>query len=167
MIVHRDLKLQNILLATAYQDDESILLKVVDFGIFGSVRGSAEKVEAGSLRYMAPELLHGKFETTPKIDVWSMGVILHALLLGKLPFRQKDKEELQRSIKEKVLDLSGEPISEDAKDLVLQMLEKDPAKRISIIEMQEHPWLTSYKDEKFSGLFSEGKATTTTVESIV
>lgn len=60
---------------------------MVDFGIFGSSSGlNPEKVQAGSLKYMAPELLVGHTESSPAIDVWSIGIILHGLVLGFLPF---------------------------------------------------------------------------------
>jgi serine/threonine protein kinase len=60
---------------------------VVDFGIFGSVAGiRMENVNCGSLRFMAPELLKGHMQSTPKIDIWSLGLMLHGLVLGFLPF---------------------------------------------------------------------------------
>ena len=79
-----------------------IELKVVDFGIFGSNRGNiGEKSNCGSLRYMAPEILIGFNGSTPKIDVWSLGVILYSLVIGECPFRNSNKEELKRLILEK------------------------------------------------------------------
>jgi serine/threonine protein kinase len=72
-------------------------VKVVDFGIFGSNMGSiAEKSNCGSLKFMAPELLQGRTESTPKIDVWSMGIILYALVFGEYPFHDRDKEQLKK-----------------------------------------------------------------------
>ena len=53
-----------------------IKVKVADFGIFGSTRGqAAERHNCGSLKYMAPEILRGRNESDPKIDVWSLGVV--------------------------------------------------------------------------------------------
>jgi serine/threonine protein kinase len=72
---------------------------VVDFGIFGSTQGiNPEKVNAGSLKYMAPELLKGNTESSAAIDVWSLGIILHGLVLGFLPFRSSNKDELRKMI---------------------------------------------------------------------
>lgn len=80
-------------------NDFDIDLKVVDFGIFGSTSGlNPEKIHAGSLKYMAPELLVGRSESSPAIDVWSLGIILHALVLGYLPFRSSSKDELKKMI---------------------------------------------------------------------
>lgn len=73
-------------------------LKIVDFGVFGSTAGAnnPEKSNAGSLKYMPPEVLIGFTESTPKIDVWALGIMLHALILGFFPFRSSNKEELKK-----------------------------------------------------------------------
>jgi serine/threonine protein kinase len=104
-IIHRDIKFQNILLQDEIttlpsgNDISSIKIKIVDFGIFGSNRGtSSEKSTAGSLKYMAPELLSGRTHSTPKIDVWSMGCMLYAMVTGEYPFEANEREELKRQI---------------------------------------------------------------------
>jgi serine/threonine protein kinase len=80
-------------------DISSIDLRVVDFGIFGSIAGiRMENVNCGSLKYMAPELLQGKMESSPKIDIWSIGLMLHAMVLGFLPFNSRDKQQLEKQI---------------------------------------------------------------------
>jgi serine/threonine protein kinase len=72
-------------------------LKIVDFGIFGSTQGmNPEKINAGSIKFMPPEVLLGHTESTSKIDVWSLGIILHGLVLGCLPFINPNKEELRK-----------------------------------------------------------------------
>jgi serine/threonine protein kinase len=50
---------------------------------------------------MSPEVLLGHTESTPKIDVWSIGIILYALITGQVPFRHTDKEELKKMVIEK------------------------------------------------------------------
>ena len=83
------------------------------------MRGAhAERVEALSLRYTPPEVVSGKYETSPKIDVWSLGIILHALVSGALAFKTKNKEELQKAIITKEVDLSKLEVSEGCKDLI-------------------------------------------------
>lgn len=76
-----------------------IKIKVVDFGIFGTNRGiSAEKSTAGSLKFMSPELLSGKTGASAKIDVWSVGCMLHAMVLGDYPFNANEREDLKKQI---------------------------------------------------------------------
>lgn len=89
-IIHRDLKFQNVLLSeeigeipSAKTAPSKIRVKVADFGIFGSNAGEVrEKHNAGSLRYMAPEILKGRNESDPKLDVWSLGVMMFAMITG-------------------------------------------------------------------------------------
>ena len=57
---------------------------------------------------MAPEVLHGFNESTPKIDIWSLGVILHGLILGYLPFGGANNEEIKKQIKEKEINSQKE-----------------------------------------------------------
>jgi len=65
----------------------SVELKIVDFGIFGSVAGiRMESINCGSLKFMAPELLKGNCQSSPRIDIWSLGLMLHAMVIGWLPF---------------------------------------------------------------------------------
>lgn len=98
-IIHRDLKFENVMVAepVVYDsrgrlDISSVELKVVDFGIFGSIKGvTLEKVNCGSLAYMAPELLVGHTQSTPKIDIWSLGLMLHGLVFGFVPFKNRDR----------------------------------------------------------------------------
>ena len=72
----------------------NIVIKVADFGIFGSNKGRvAESHNAGSLKYMAPEILLGRTGSDPKIDVWSMGVMLYAMVMGHFPFEVKNKDD--------------------------------------------------------------------------
>jgi serine/threonine protein kinase len=112
----------------------------VDFGIFGSSSGlNPEKILAGSLKYMSPELLIGHMESSPAIDVWSLGIILHGLLLGKVPFRSSNKDELKKMIIESNLkELNDAKLTQNCKELIRKMLEKNPAKRISIPEIMQH-----------------------------
>ena len=106
-IIHRDLKFQNVILSERIVDlprdkPSGIQIKVADFGIFGSNAGrEGEKHNAGSLKYMAPEILLGRTGSDPKIDVWSMGVMLYAMIMGRYPFeaRGKDGKEDKETLK--------------------------------------------------------------------
>lgn len=139
-IVHRDLKPENILFESAREDS---LLKVIDFGI--STHFSREnplKNSIGTIYYMAPEVITGEYGE--KCDIWSCGVILYILLVGKPPFYGATKQETLQRIKKGVFtfqDPLWRPISKGAKSLIRQMLTKDPALRVSAEQAYESPWI--------------------------
>ncbi|KAG1146867.1 hypothetical protein G6F37_004481 [Rhizopus arrhizus] len=85
-IVHRDLKLENILI---HKEDEQIVLKITDFGLARVVDPESPLLttRCGSEEYAAPEILQGKGYDGKKTDTWALGIILYALLVGYLPFR--------------------------------------------------------------------------------
>lgn len=95
-IVHWDLKLNNIVFAKPNSRE----IRIVDFGISGiHAFNNYDKSRAGSLKYMAPEVLTGKHTAAyPAIDIFSLGVILFALVTGKLPFDSKDKDKIRQKI---------------------------------------------------------------------
>ncbi|KAG2030743.1 hypothetical protein BDR03DRAFT_974145 [Suillus americanus] len=136
-IVHRDLKLENVLL------DERCHVKLGDFGFTREYdRGVYMETFCGTTGYAAPEMLQGKRYLGPEVDVWSMGVILYCLLTGTLPFDDDDEAVM----KEKVIQGQYEDpewLSTDARDLVRSILEVDPAKRLTIPQILASPWFTS------------------------
>ena len=142
---------------------DSVELKVVDFGIFGSIAGiQQEDIHCGSLRYMAPELLSGNTASSPAIDIWSLGLLLHAMVVGWFPFHKNNIDELKKqilteeldykrlkrlrnsSIKDeyrKELNLRLRNVSDECIDLIQKMLCKDPNNRIEMIDILDHPWI--------------------------
>ena len=136
-IVHRDIKLENILL------DLNNIIKICDFGVGKLIKpNTILKDQCGTPVYMAPEILRGNGYKGFPVDVWSAGVALYIMLSGTLPFN-KDKEHdleyaiLNNNIKE-IKDISPE-----GNDLLKNILEKDPNKRYTCIQILEHPWLNS------------------------
>lgn len=86
-ICHRDLKLENLLL----KDNSLQQVKIADFGLSDFYRpGAMVKSNCGTLSFLAPEVFHGTANAGPPLDVWAMGVILFALLCGRLPFEGPD-----------------------------------------------------------------------------
>lgn len=116
------------------------------FSIFRSIRivfiGTGQSLSgvAGSPAYVAPEVLVGDY--SEEVDIWGSGVLLHALLVGSLPFQGDTLEALFEAIKNAKLDFhSGvwESISRPALDLLERMLTRDVSKRISADEVLSKP----------------------------
>ncbi|CAG9461583.1 unnamed protein product [Pedinophyceae sp. YPF-701] len=136
MVVHRDLKPENILL------DAKMNVKIADFGLSNVMRdGHFLKTSCGSPNYAAPEVISGKMYAGPEVDVWSCGVILYALLCGSLPFDDENIPNLFKKIKGGIYNLPSH-LSPGARDLIPRMLLVDPMKRITILEVRQHPWFT-------------------------
>lgn len=131
------MKLENVLFKNKPEYDLKIC--IVDFGIAGSCQpNKTEKSNAGSLSYMPPEVLDNTMtKASASIDIWALGAILFAMVMGRLPFSGHSHEEVLESIKEfqtyglqnftrKVIIGEEErfppPISAEAKDLILKML---------------------------------------------
>lgn len=142
-IIHRDLKPENFLFDNK---SEEAHLKLIDFGCSRFLNNSQKKMKklVGTLFYMAPELLEQSYDK--KIDVWSLGVILHAMLSGSVPFIGNNAEEIRTSILNSPLTFSlgcWNGVSEEAKFLIRKMLEKKPENRYSIEQVFNDEWLQS------------------------
>ncbi|CAL8380489.1 unnamed protein product [Arctogadus glacialis] len=148
-IVHRDLKLENILLKGSYQGDKHGLnIKVTDFGLSvkkgGVGRENMMKATCGTPIYMAPEVITGH-EYSQQCDVWSIGVIMYMLICGEAPFISSSEEKLFEKIKRGELTFSGsvwDTISDAAKTVLGCLLKVDPAHRITANELVDNPWIT-------------------------
>ena len=159
-ILHRDLKLENLMISEIEKDvvtgEEYFWIKIIDFGtakIFH--KNKTEKAVIGSSYYIAPEVLKQKYNE--KCDTWSVGVILYMTLVGVAPFDGKTDDDIIRRIKIGKYNKHDERFvkhSEEVKDLVSKLLEKNIEKRLSAKEALNHPWF-----EKFGGrnLFSNFK----------
>ncbi|CAJ2669102.1 unnamed protein product [Trifolium pratense] len=135
MVVHRDLKLENLLL-----DSKCNVVKIADFGLSSIMRdGHFLKTSCGSPAYAAPEVMSGRLYAGPEVDVWSCGVILYALLCRTLPFIDVNISDLVEKMKGGRYTLPSH-LSPGARDLIQRMLLADPMKRITIPEIRQHPW---------------------------
>lgn len=146
-IVHRDLKLENILLSQPV-GNELLNIKLTDFGLSfvkGGV-GSDSMMQSvcGTPIYMAPEVIDD-LGYSQQCDIWSIGVIMFTLLTGRPPFVAETEEKLYELIKKGIVDFSDpcwETCHESAKNLLLGMLKVDPAHRKTAKEILNHPWIT-------------------------
>jgi polo-like kinase 1 len=99
-IVHRDLKLGNILL------DKEMTLKLSDFGLAAKLNFEDEKrrTMCGTPNYIAPEVLESKFGHSYEVDIWAIGVIIYTLIFGKPPFDTNDLKTTYKRIKACIYD---------------------------------------------------------------
>ena len=96
--------------------------------------------QCGTPAYIAPEILRDKGYEGFQVDVWSAGVVLYAMLYGTVPFKANNMSELQKLIIKAKYTLKDD-ISEESRDLLTGLLEKDPSKRLTIPQILQHEWL--------------------------
>lgn len=145
-LIHRDLKLENVL----FKEKGSDTIKIVDFGIAGVWKAQQkEKTDAGTLAYMPPEVLSGtKLEAGPGIDIWALGWMLYAMVIGKMAFTgATENETIAAIVKKKLKFQNDKPISKELKDLINKILTKNPENRISMYDIQSHPWMEMAEEE--------------------
>ena len=99
-VIHRDLKLENVLMdfSDAYEEEGELICKLTDFGFATLMQQDEEaSLQIGTPYYMAPELIQGKTYDN-KVDIWAIGVITTELLCGHLPFEANNKQNLFRKV---------------------------------------------------------------------
>ena len=159
-IVHRDIKLENILI------DLNNNIKICDFGIGRILKNEKQLLydKCGTPMYMAPEILLSSktkgYEGFP-VDIWSSGISLYIMLSGTLPFNLKNngssdmsEESNNNNIELQYSIINKEPkkiekISDEARDLLRGLLNKNPKKRLNIEQILNHPWLCD-EEKKYS-----------------
>ena len=158
-IAYRDLKPENILI------DEDGYIKLCDFGSSVSIRGTEKETSfGGSPEYASPEMITYSGHTF-MCDWWSFGILIYELLYGNTPFFNMDKTRMFDLINNgsisypKFIQIEGEDkprnykVSDEAKNLISKLLEKDPGTRMGrngIKEVKKHPFFSgiSFDDLK-------------------
>lgn len=149
-MVHRDLKLENILLDSSRNLNE---LKLIDFGL--ALRFNPKDTEqtfyelVGSTAYVAPQVIEGSY--TAKCDLWSCGVIAYVLLAGFTPFDAWDDGQILQQILIGQIDFEDEvwgPVSDTAKDFVCNLLAYNEEDRPTADQALTHPWLEEFREKK-------------------
>ncbi|XP_072564215.1 serine/threonine-protein kinase PLK3-like [Paramormyrops kingsleyae] len=146
-IVHRDLKLENLLLT------EALGLKVADFGLATKLEPleSRQKRFCGTREYAAPEVWkmegHG-----PESDVWALGCIMYTMLVGAYPF-DGDAEEIKQRVT-KVEYTLPKSLSSSAKKLISWILQKNPQDRPTLVQILNHKFFTKVHANCWSAEFN-------------
>lgn len=131
-IVHRDLKLANLFIS------EDMKLKLGDFGLAARLNfdGERRRTLCGTPNYIAPEILDGKNGHSFEVDIWSLGIIIYILLIGKPPFETNTVKETYKRIRLRNYSFpQNAKISEPAKELIQNILVLNPHKRPSLEEI--------------------------------
>ncbi|UZJ52224.1 hypothetical protein CBS101457_001544 [Exobasidium rhododendri] len=138
-VIHRDLKLGNIML------DADMNIKIGDFGLAALLKDPEErkKTLCGTPNYIAPEILYESNGTghSFEVDVWSVGVILYTLLIGKPPFQTTSVPAIYEKIRKNDYSIP-EYIHPAATDLIKRILTHDPSARPTLVQIMHHPWFT-------------------------
>lgn len=145
-VVHRDLKPENLLL------DSNKNIKIVDFGLSNTYKpGELLQTACGSPCYAAPEMIAGNKYVGTRVDLWSSGVILFAMVSGYLPFEDPNTSELYK----KILNCEYEVpdwVNGLTQDFLKKILNTDPEKRFTIEEIRKHSWFTQVDCKAFEGI---------------
>lgn len=146
-IIHRDIKAENILVVKN-QNLSKINVKLIDFGA-GNFIQSDKKLShrIGTPYYIAPEVLNKNYNE--KADLWSCGVLLYMLLIGKFPFYGKHLKDIYAAVLKGKYDNESEQwnkLSMEAKDLITKLLEFDCNLRISAKDALNHPFFKNVMD---------------------
>ncbi|KAG9231103.1 threonine protein kinase [Amylocarpus encephaloides] len=134
-VIHRDIKPENILVGIHGE------LKIADFGWSVHAPSQRRNTLCGTLDYLPPDIVRQQWYSE-KVDLWSLGVLMYEFLVGSAPFEDSVVLTHRRIVRCEY----NVPnfVSREAKDLIEKLLVVAPEKRISLEELQEHPWIVKY-----------------------
>ncbi|XP_028409962.1 SNF-related serine/threonine-protein kinase-like [Dendronephthya gigantea] len=135
-VVHRDLKPENVIFFK-----KSDVAKLTDFGFSNKfLPGTKLQTACGSLAYSAPEILLGDSYDAPAVDVWSLGVILYMMVVGKAPFYEANESETLTMILDCKFHIPDH-VSQSCQSLITRMIVRDACKRSTLADILDDPWV--------------------------
>ncbi|XP_051020315.1 sperm motility kinase 2A-like [Acomys russatus] len=139
-IIHRDLKPDNIML------ERNGRVKIIDFGLGTQVYpGQRLSQQCGAYSFGAPELFQGRLYDGTKIDIWTLGVVLYYMVVGRVPFDTVILSELRNKVVSGKYFIPSE-LSKELRDLISLLLTVNPKYRPTINEVLTHPWLKKHTE---------------------
>ncbi|CDW76825.1 serine threonine protein kinase [Stylonychia lemnae] len=152
-IVHRDIKLENILLRT--KEEGVYEIRIADFGLAKAIKPNENIFHrCGTPSYIAPEILRDQGYGT-KADIFSVGSLMYNLVSGRYLFSQSSKQNIL--LANKLCDITHVPnairkLSKQGQDLLMKLLESNPAVRLNAQQALNHPWFSLDKEALLEGL---------------
>lgn len=134
-VIHRDLKLGNLFL------NENMEIRIGDFGLATRLEYDEQRkmTVCGTPNYIAPEIICGKKGHSYEVDIWSIGIILYTMLIGRPPFETRDVKTTYKRIQANDYSFpEAVPISFHARDIITKILTQNPADRPSLDEIKQH-----------------------------
>ena len=165
-IVHRDLKLENILVSSIDIKSQNIGVVIADFGLSKIIQNQNTSTPCGTFAYAAPELLQEKLYSL-QVDIWSLGCLLFTLLVAYPPFYEDEKGNLADKIRLGVFEFLSpfwDSISQNAKDLISNLLKVNPLERLRADQIESHPW---FSDKISNPVFSKIRPLWSPIPSIL
>lgn len=138
-VIHRDIKLGNLFL------NDKMEIKLGDFGLATRLEfeGERKSTICGTPNYIAPEIIDGQIGHSYEVDIWSLGVLIYTLSVGKPPFETPDIRQTYRKIRSCAYNFPGSPkLSSELKDLISNLIVSDPANRLCLDNILYHPFMT-------------------------
>uniref|UniRef100_A0A6T7UYB7 Protein kinase domain-containing protein n=1 Tax=Pyramimonas obovata TaxID=1411642 RepID=A0A6T7UYB7_9CHLO len=165
-VVYRDIKPENFMFVQNRNQGGSLWqrnqVKVVDFGQCTHLTSTCQELQkrSGTPAYMAPEVIKQCYDA--KADIWCAGVMMYQLLSNRLPFwvnvHDHSLKEVWRAILVAEPDMSDDlwsSVSDEGRDMILNMLEKNPRKRQSATQLLRHPWFRAQFSEDRTQAFEQ------------
>ena len=145
-LVHTDIKPENILISSYYENKGENLysIKVLNFGSNTYIKKKKDNSKTNLPFYIAPEIFVENYNS--KNDIWSIGVIMYEILFGFIPFYGENINNVAYTIVNSTINFDNENLTYDCIDLIKNMLIRDPKNRFDVNKCISHPWFNNINE---------------------